>query len=195
MSDLTDKELKNLKPKAKLYKVTDRDGMYAAVTPTGVVSFRYQYRVSGRQEVLTIGRYNAEAARGLSRAPDALEYGMEVSLAEARSLLVRARRQVERGESPSKAKVEKRTASGAGTSPHTSRPSAWRGRLFSPLDSANCSWAIKFKVSCRFEASLASACAVRTTGGSVRQPNALGMTNPTACPLEPVSRLAAQFGM
>jgi len=51
MGDLTDKELKNLKPKAKLYKVTDRDGMYAAVTPTGVISFRYQYRVSGRQKV------------------------------------------------------------------------------------------------------------------------------------------------
>lgn len=59
MSELTDKELKNLKPRAKLYKVTDRDGMYAAVTPTGVVSFRYQYRVNGRQEVLTIGRYSA----------------------------------------------------------------------------------------------------------------------------------------
>ena len=111
MSELTDKELKNLKPRAKLYKVTDRDGMYAAVTPTGVVSFRYQYRVNGRQEVLTIGRYSAEAARKLTRAPDALEYGMEVSLAEARALLARARRQVERGESPSKAKVEKRTAS------------------------------------------------------------------------------------
>lgn len=76
MGYLTDKELKNLKPRAKLYKVTDRDGMYAAVTPTGVVSFRYRYRVSGRQEVLTIGRYSAEAARGLARAPEALEYGM-----------------------------------------------------------------------------------------------------------------------
>ena len=113
MSELTDKQLKNLKPRAKLYKVADRDGMYAAVTPTGVISFRYQYRVNGRQEVLTIGRYSAEAARKLTRAPDALEYGMEVSLAEARSLLARARRQVERGESPSKAKVEKRTASAA----------------------------------------------------------------------------------
>jgi len=110
MGDLTDKELKNLKPRAKLYKVTDRDGMHAAVTPTGVISFRYQYRVNGRQEVLTIGRYSAEAARTLTRAPDALEYGMDVSLAEARTLLARARRQVERGESPSKTKVEKRTA-------------------------------------------------------------------------------------
>ncbi|MFG1397957.1 Arm DNA-binding domain-containing protein [Roseixanthobacter pseudopolyaromaticivorans] len=99
MSELTDKELKNLKPRAKLYKVTDRDGMYAAVTATGVVSFRYQYRVSGRQEVLTFGRYSVEAARKLTRAPDALEYGMEVSLAEARSLIERARRQVERGTS------------------------------------------------------------------------------------------------
>jgi len=106
MGDLTDKELKNLKPRAKLYKVTDRDGMHAAVTPTGVISFRYQYRVNGRQEVLTIGRYSAEAAHKLTRAPEALEYGMEVSLAEARMLLARARRQVERGESPSKAKVE-----------------------------------------------------------------------------------------
>jgi len=91
MSELTDKELKNLKPRAKLYKVTDRDGMHAAVTPTGVISFRYQYRVNGRQEVLTIGRYSAEAARKLTRAPDALQYGMEVSLAEARALLARAR--------------------------------------------------------------------------------------------------------
>jgi hypothetical protein len=55
MSELPDKELKNLKPRAKLYKVTVRDGMYAAVTPTGVVSLRYQYRVNGRQQVLTIG--------------------------------------------------------------------------------------------------------------------------------------------
>lgn len=81
MGDLTDKELKNLNPKVKLYKVTDRDGMPAAVTLTGVISFRYQFRVNGRQEVLTIGRYTADAARKLTRAPDALEYGMDVSLA------------------------------------------------------------------------------------------------------------------
>lgn len=94
MGKLTDKALKNLKPKTKLYKVTDGDGMHAAVTPTGVISFRYQYRVNGRQEVLTIGRYSAEAARKLTREPDALEYGMKVSLAEARTLLARARCQV-----------------------------------------------------------------------------------------------------
>jgi hypothetical protein len=35
MGDITDKTLKNLKPRTRWYKVVDRDGMYAAVTPTG----------------------------------------------------------------------------------------------------------------------------------------------------------------
>jgi hypothetical protein len=32
---LTDVALKHLKPKEKLYKVTDRDGMYVLVRPSG----------------------------------------------------------------------------------------------------------------------------------------------------------------
>jgi hypothetical protein len=38
---LTDLALWNLKPRAALYKVADRDGMYAAVSPKGTISFRY----------------------------------------------------------------------------------------------------------------------------------------------------------
>lgn len=34
---LTDTALKNLKGKEKIYKVTDRDGMYAVVKPTGTI--------------------------------------------------------------------------------------------------------------------------------------------------------------
>jgi hypothetical protein len=37
---LTDAALKNLKPKPKGYKVTDRDGMYAFVSPSGSIAFR-----------------------------------------------------------------------------------------------------------------------------------------------------------
>ncbi|KIX66997.1 tyrosine-type recombinase/integrase [Burkholderia pseudomallei] len=107
---LTDRELGTLKPRDKTFKVTDRDGMYAAVLPTGTISFRYDYRLNGRRETLAIGRYDADLARAPSREPDALEYGMDVSLREARTLLDRARRDVERGASPSRAKVEKRTA-------------------------------------------------------------------------------------
>lgn len=109
MPDLTDKTLGALKPKEKTYKVSDRDGMYAAVLPTGTVSFRYDYRMNGRRETLAIGRYDADLARQPTREPEALEFGMGMSLKEARTLLDRARRDVERGVSPSRAKVEKRT--------------------------------------------------------------------------------------
>ena len=50
---LTDTALKNLKPKDKTYKVTDRDGMYALVKPTGMIVFRFDYRLHGRRETLT----------------------------------------------------------------------------------------------------------------------------------------------
>jgi integrase len=108
---LTDIALQKLKPKEKLYKKGDRDGLYAAVLPSGVISFRYNYRINGRSETLTVGRYAVGAARSPTRDSAALHYGMEVSLAEARMLLDRARRDLERGESPSRAKVEKRTRS------------------------------------------------------------------------------------
>ena len=53
---LTDTALKNLKPKSAQYKVADRDGMYVTVSPVGTVTFRYDYRLNGRRETLTIGR-------------------------------------------------------------------------------------------------------------------------------------------
>ncbi|KVC52567.1 integrase [Burkholderia pseudomultivorans] len=107
---LTDTGLQKLKPTEKLYKKGDRDGLYAAVLPSGTISFRYNYRLNGRGETLTIGRYDAKLARNPAREPDTLEYGMDVSLAEARTLLDRARRDVERGVSPSRGKADKRTA-------------------------------------------------------------------------------------
>ena len=52
---LTDVALKNLKPKDKPYKVTDRDGMYVHVAPSGTVTFRYDYRLHNRRETLSLG--------------------------------------------------------------------------------------------------------------------------------------------
>lgn len=106
---LTDRELATLKPQEKLYKVSDRDGLYVAVLPTGTISFRYDYRLNGRRETLAIGRYEPDAPRKQVRGPEELEFGMSLSLREARMLRDRARLDVERGTSPSRAKVEKRT--------------------------------------------------------------------------------------
>ena len=44
---LTDAGLKSLKPKEKLYKIVDRDGMYVVIQPAGAIVFRYDYRLSG----------------------------------------------------------------------------------------------------------------------------------------------------
>jgi integrase len=85
---LTDVSLKNLKSKGKVYKVTDRDGMYASVSATGQVSFRYDYRLNGRRESVTLGKYG----------PDGL------TLAQARTKCMEARKAVAEGRSPAQEK-------------------------------------------------------------------------------------------
>jgi integrase len=81
---LTDLALKKLKPKDKIYKATDRDGMYVSVALTGQITFRYDYRLNGRRETLTIGRYGSDG----------------ISLAEARERCLAARKMVSEGQSP-----------------------------------------------------------------------------------------------
>ncbi len=85
---LTDTALKQLKPKEKTYKVADRDGMYVTVSPTGLITFRYDYRLNGRRETLTIGRYGASG----------------LSLARAREKCIDAKREVAEGSSPAHGK-------------------------------------------------------------------------------------------
>ena len=105
---LTDMKLKALKPTGKIYKVADQQGHYVAVTRTGVVSLRFDYRINGRRETLVIGKYDSSLGAKKPRDLVELDYGMSLTLAEARLLLTRAHRSVEQGESPSRAKVEKR---------------------------------------------------------------------------------------
>jgi integrase len=62
--------------------------MYVAVAPSGQITFRYDYRLNGRRETLTIGRYASDG----------------VSLAEARELCVAARKMVATGHSPAQEK-------------------------------------------------------------------------------------------
>jgi len=73
---LTDTALKQLKQNGKTCKIADRDGMYVTVAAFGLITFRYDYRLNGRRETLTIGRYGrggislAQAGRSAS-TPDA----------------------------------------------------------------------------------------------------------------------------
>jgi Arm DNA-binding domain len=88
---LTDAALKSLKPKDKPYKITDRDGMYVLVSPKGSVSFRLDYRLNGRRETVTFGKYGSTG----------------LSLARARELCIDAKRAIKEGRSPA---IEKQRA-------------------------------------------------------------------------------------
>lgn len=105
---LTDMQLRAVKPTAKIFKVADQQGLYAAVTPKGVISFRFDYRIHGRRETLVIGKYDASRGAKKPKETSELAYGQAVTLAEARLLLARAHRSVDLGESPSRAKTDKR---------------------------------------------------------------------------------------
>jgi integrase len=95
---LTDTALKNLKSKEKTYKVTDRDGMYAQVRPTGTIVFRFDYRLYGRRETLTLGHYGRDG----------------ITLAQARERCIEARKAVKAGQSPAQDKQrEKRRLAAA----------------------------------------------------------------------------------
>jgi len=62
--------------------------MYVVVQPSGAIVFRYDYRLNGRRETLTLGRYG----------PDGL------SLARAREKLIDAKRAISEGRSPAQEK-------------------------------------------------------------------------------------------
>lgn len=97
---LTDTALRNLNPKSLTYKASDRDGMYVTVSPAGTVTFRYDYRLNGRRETLTIGR---DGVHGISQAL-------------AREKLIDAKKAVAQGKSPAMEKQrEKRRLTAAKT--------------------------------------------------------------------------------
>jgi len=83
---LTDIKARQARPKEKPYKLTDHGGLYLYIAPTGAKSWRYDYRLHGRRETLTIGKYP------------------ETNLAEARVKHAESRRKVAQGESPAATK-------------------------------------------------------------------------------------------
>jgi integrase len=75
-------QVKQAKPKDKLYKLTDGGGLYMEIKPSGGRFWRYRYRLLGKENVFAIGTY-----------PD-------TTLAEARQDHEKARKLVGRGIHP-----------------------------------------------------------------------------------------------
>ena len=76
---LTEFTIKNLKPKEKLYRVADSDGLCIEITPLGSKLWRWRYNFQGKSQMLALGKYPA------------------VSLAQARKLCNDAREKAKAG--------------------------------------------------------------------------------------------------
>ncbi|TNJ42208.1 Arm DNA-binding domain-containing protein [Phaeobacter sp. B1627] len=89
---LSDVQIRNLKPRDKQYKVSDFEGLYILVKPSGSRLWQLKYRFFGKERLLSFGAYPA------------------ISLAQARKLKDEARALLAQDIDPSEAKQEaKRT--------------------------------------------------------------------------------------
>lgn len=80
---LTDTGLKALKPKAKPYTVTDDRGLYVEVFPSGGVIWRFRYRLNGKQEKLTLGKYPALTLKNARLKRDDAAHGVAMGQSPA----------------------------------------------------------------------------------------------------------------
>ncbi|MCW5200593.1 DUF4102 domain-containing protein, partial [Desulfobulbus sp. F4] len=76
MSKLTAVQIRQAKPKDKPYKLPDGQGLYFHVAESGKSTWRYRFRVDGKESVCVLGEY-----------PD-------MSLEQARKARAEAREQV-----------------------------------------------------------------------------------------------------
>ena len=96
---LTDTAIRKAGKRRRRYKLSDQGGLYLAVLPTGKKVWRYEYRLHGRRETLTLGSYS--------------DTGGGMSLAEARLRHAEARHLVEGQKSPAQIKRQERQAAAA----------------------------------------------------------------------------------
>ena len=109
---LTANAVKHAKPKEKAYKLSDRDGLYLLVKPSGIRYWRMNYRFDGQQRTLPIGRWP------------------EILLGDAREMLLEARRQLAKGFDPiEQAKLEKIAKSIAATNSFQSVAEEWLDKI------------------------------------------------------------------
>ena len=80
---LTDKEIQSAKPRAKLYRLADGEGVYLEVSPGGGKLWRLRYRFSGKEKMLALGKYprvrGPEARKRAGEARQGLYEGRDPS--------------------------------------------------------------------------------------------------------------------
>lgn len=69
---LNDTRLRALKPRPKVYRVADMDGLCIEVRPTGARCWRFRYRFAGRANMIDVGDYPAVGLQEARRERDKL---------------------------------------------------------------------------------------------------------------------------
>jgi len=109
---LTANAVKHARPREKAYKLSDHDGLYLLVKPTGIRYWRMNYRFGGQQRTLSFGR------------------GPEILLGDAREMLLEARLQLAKGLDPlEQAKLEKIAKSIAATNTFKAVSGEWLEKI------------------------------------------------------------------
>lgn len=54
---LTDKQIQNARARAKLYRLSDGEGLHLEVSPAGGKLWRFRYRFGGNEKMLALGKY------------------------------------------------------------------------------------------------------------------------------------------
>jgi integrase len=120
---LTDTQCRAAQPRGKAYKLSDSRGLYLFVTPAGFKSWRWKYRVAGREKTLTLGSYP------------------ELKLTAARDARDDARRAHRQGLDPSQARQQEKEArarEAAATFETVARRwHKWRAPTWTPEHAAN----------------------------------------------------------
>lgn len=83
---LTDTQCRTPRPKEKLYRLDDFNGLYLEVKLNGKKAWRYRFKLNGKSSMFTLGKYTT------------------VKLAEACEKCEQARKQVADGVSPTQAR-------------------------------------------------------------------------------------------
>lgn len=97
---LTDSTIRNAKPVDSPFKLTDSNGLYLEVRPSGNKLWRYRYRIAGKENIFALGEYVKEPNGETAEQAKARIAGGHLTLAEARIERDKARALVKQGIHP-----------------------------------------------------------------------------------------------
>ena len=110
---LTDRSIRNAKPKARRYRLSDAHGLALEVSTAGGRYWRYRYRLDGRENIFAAGEWcSAPYGETVEQAEKRRASG-RLTLAEARIERVKWRAMVVKGGHPLQAKRAEKLAAAA----------------------------------------------------------------------------------